>query len=87
MTIMILYHEGQRVVFEGSMAEVLERLRAWCPSGRGGLQPGAEAVIGRCLWPVRPFASRPRQTAPLPGSAWGRMSKLFSALRQGQRTV
>ncbi len=33
MTIMILYHEGQRVVFEGSMAEVLERLRAWCPSG------------------------------------------------------
>jgi len=33
MTIMILYHEGQRVVFEGSMAEVLDNLRAWCPSG------------------------------------------------------
>lgn len=33
MTTMILYHEGQRVVLEGSMAEVLEQLRAWCPSG------------------------------------------------------
>lgn len=33
MVTMILFYEGQRIVFEGSMAEVLDSLRAWCPSG------------------------------------------------------
>lgn len=33
MVTMILFYEGKRIVFEGGMTEVLERLRAWCPSG------------------------------------------------------
>lgn len=32
MVTMILFYEGQRIV-EGSMADVLDSLRAWCPSG------------------------------------------------------
>ena len=33
MVTMILFYEGRRIVFEGSMAEVLDSLRAWCTSG------------------------------------------------------
>ena len=33
MVTMILFYEGRRIVVEGSMAEVLDSLRAWCPSG------------------------------------------------------
>ena len=33
MVTMILFYEGRRIVCKGSMAEVLDNLRAWCPSG------------------------------------------------------
>ena len=33
MVTMILFFEGRRIVLEGSMAEVLDNLRAWCPFG------------------------------------------------------
>lgn len=33
MVTMILFYEGQRIVFTGRMADVLDSLRAWCPSG------------------------------------------------------
>lgn len=33
MVTMILFYEGRRIVFEGSMADVLDSLRVWCPSG------------------------------------------------------